>query len=183
MRIYLELFWSFFKVTISSFGGGYVLLPLLQAEIVKKRKWISDKDLINYYALGQCTPGIISMNVAMFTGYRIAGRLGSLVCALAVSFPCVIFVSLVIFFLGQHLSNPYVVHALNGIKVFMVALIAHTIIDMFRKSVKGKRGILIFLISCLAIYPLNLGVAEVIILSAVLGCILHSERLQNWRKK
>lgn len=183
MKIYFELFWSFFKVTISSFGGGYVLLPLLGAEVVNKRKWISDADLINYYALGQCTPGIISMNVAMFTGYRIAGRLGSLVCAIGVSLPCIIFVSLVLLFLGDYLNNPYVVHALNGIKVFMVALIAHTIIDMFRKSVKGKRGILVFLVSCLAIYPLNLGVAQVIIISAVLGCVVHSEKLQNWRKK
>lgn len=160
-----------------------MLLPLLQNELVKKHGWISDKDLINYYALGQCTPGIISMNVAMFTGYKIAGRIGSFVCALAVSLPSIVLVTIVIVLLKDYLNNPYVEYALNGVKVYMVALIAHTIIDMFRKSIKGKRGILIFLISCLGIYSFKMGVAEVIIVSAVLGYVLHSEKLHSWSKR
>lgn len=183
MKIYIELFWSFLKVTLSSFGGGYVLLPLLQEELVRKRKWIDDKDLINYYALGQVTPGIISMNVAMFTGYKVAGRLGSFVCAMAVSLPSLVLVILVIYLLSDYLDNKYVVHALNGIKVYMVALIAHTIIDMFKKSVRNKRGVVIFLLCCASLYFLNMGIVFVILLSAVLGCVVHSEKVINFFKR
>lgn len=183
MKLLGQIFWSFFKVTISSFGGGYVLIPLLQEEIVKKRGWISDEDLINYYALGQCTPGIISMNVAMFTGYKVKGKIGSMVGALAVSSPCLVFISLVCFFLKDYMENTYVQHAINGVKVFMVALILHTIIDLFKKSVKGKRGLCIFLISCLMAYPLEIGVAWIIISSAFLGYVFHFKSLVERFKK
>ena len=177
MKLLFEIFWSFFKVTIFSFGGGYVLIPLLQEEIVRKRGWINDDDLINYYALGQCTPGIISMNVAMFTGYKVKGVVGSLVGALAVSVPCIIFVSIVFLFLKDYLDNEYVKCAVNGVKIFMVALIFHTIIDLFKKSVKGRKGFIVFLFSCALIYLLNMDVAWVIIISGLVGCVINLKKI------
>ncbi|MFV0626796.1 MAG: chromate transporter [Alphaproteobacteria bacterium] len=183
MKLLFEIFWSFFKVTISSFGGGYVLIPLLQEEIVRKRKWINEDDLINYYALGQCTPGIISMNVAMFTGYKVKGMSGSLVGAFAVSCPCIIFISLVFLLLKDYFDNEYVKYAINGVKVFMIALIFHTIIDLYKKAVKGKRGITIFLFACALIYLLNLDVAWVIVVSGFAGYLINLKKIAELMNK
>ena len=77
MKIYWQLFWTFFKIGLFTFGGGYAMLPLLRDEVVRKRAWAKDDDLMDYYSLGQCTPGIISINVATFVGYNLAKKCGA----------------------------------------------------------------------------------------------------------
>ena len=94
MNIYLDLFLTFAKMGVMTFGGGYAMLPILQREIVQTKKWASDEEIMDYFAIGQCTPGIIAVNTATFIGQKTAGNLGGIVATLGIVFPCFVIISL-----------------------------------------------------------------------------------------
>lgn len=80
MKEYLKLFFTFAKIGCFTFGGGYAMLPLLQREIVEKNSWAEEEELMDYFAIGQCTPGIIAVNTATFIGYKRKGIIGGIIC-------------------------------------------------------------------------------------------------------
>ena len=84
---YLDLFWTFARIGVLTFGGGYAMLPIIQREIVEKKGWVSETEVMDYYAIGQCTPGVIAVNTATFTGRKIGGNLGGVVATAGVVFP------------------------------------------------------------------------------------------------
>ena len=94
MNIYLDLFLTFAKMGVMTFGGGYAMLPILQKEVVQKKKWASDEEIMDYFAIGQCTPGIIAVNTATFVGQKTAGNLGGVIATLGIVFPCFVIISL-----------------------------------------------------------------------------------------
>ena len=94
MKKLLDLFLTFARVGGLTFGGGYAMLPILQREVVDKKKWATEEELADYYAVGQCTPGIIAVNVATFIGNTEAGILGGIFATLGVVFPSVVIISL-----------------------------------------------------------------------------------------
>jgi len=96
MRQLWELFVSFFKIGLFTFGGGYAMLPMLQREIVDHHKWVTEEDVLDYYAIGQCTPGVIAVNTATFVGTKLRGWIGGLVATAAVVTPSVIIISVII---------------------------------------------------------------------------------------
>ena len=95
MNIYLDLFLTFAKMGVMTFGGGYAMLPILQKEVVQKKKWASDEEIMDYFAIGQCTPGIIAVNTATFIGYKVKGVVGAIVSTLGVVCPSVIIITLI----------------------------------------------------------------------------------------
>ena len=99
MNIYLELFWTFAKIGVCTFGGGYAMLPILQRELVEKRGWATEEELSDYFAIGQCTPGIIAVNTATFVGHSRKGAAGGVVATLGLVFPCLVIIMLVAAFL------------------------------------------------------------------------------------
>ena len=99
MNIYLDLFWTFAKIGAFTFGGGAAMLPILQQEIVDKKGWCSEEELTDYYAIGQCTPGIIAVNTATFVGVKQKGNLGGVVATLGVVFPSVVIITIIAAFL------------------------------------------------------------------------------------
>lgn len=161
-----KLFVIFCKMGMFTFGGGYAMLPILKAEVVDKRKWISEEELLNYYSIGQCTPGIIAVNAASFIGYKLRGIAGMLSTTLAVITPSLIIITLIAALLRQYMGNQYLQWAFGGIRVSVVALIIMTVVDLWRKGVKNKRDYLIFMIAAGLLWCFKLSAIAIVVLAA-----------------
>ncbi len=145
MNIYADLFLTFAKIGVCTFGGGYAMLPILQREVVEKRGWATDEELTDYYAIGQCTPGIIAVNVATFIGQKYKGNLGGIAATLGVVFPSVVIITLIAAFLKNFASIPLVQHALAGVNACVVALILSSAIKLGKSTLKNRTSWVIFL--------------------------------------
>ena len=110
-----RLFGTFAKVGVMTFGGGYAMLPILQREIVEDRHWATEEELMDYYAVGQCTPGIIAVNTATFIGQKKAGIAGGIMATLGVVFPSIVIIFLIASVLTHFADAPVVRHAFAGI--------------------------------------------------------------------
>lgn len=169
MSDFINLFFVFFKIGLFTFGGGYAMLPLLQDEIVKKRKWATDEEMLDYYSIGQCTPGIIAINVATFIGYKKRGVLGGIFATFGMILPSLIIIMLVASTLNKYMDNAYLQKAFSGIRVAVTALIADILWNLFPKSVKSKFTFIVF-VSCLAlIFVFKFSAVMVVLFTALLG--------------
>ena len=108
---YLDLFLTFARIGGLTFGGGYAMLPILQREVVEKRGWATENELSDYYAIGQCTPGIIAVNVATFIGNKRKGVLGGIIATFGVVFPSLVIITLIAAFLQNFADLEIVKHA------------------------------------------------------------------------
>ena len=169
MRKLLHLFLMFFKIGLFIFGGGYAMLPLLQAEIVKKRRWATDEELLDLYSIGQCTPGIISVNVATFMGYRQAGIAGACAATLGMVMPSLIIITLLAAVLDRYMHNRYVSYAFAGIRICVVALILDIIYDLWKKGITDYKGAGIFAGALLLLLGFNLSAVWIVILAGIAG--------------
>ena len=113
MNLYLDLFLTFAKVGVCTFGGGYAMLPILQREVVEKKGWVTEEEVTDYFAIGQCTPGIIAVNTSVFIGYRQRGVPGGIAAALGVVFPSFVVITIIAAFLTKFATYPVVPHALH----------------------------------------------------------------------
>ena len=145
MNIYLDLFFTFAKVGVCAFGGGYAMLPILQREVVEKKGWATDEELTDYFAVGQCTPGIIAVNTATFIGYKYRGVPGGVLATLGVVFPSLIIITAIAAFLSNFADIPVVQHALAGINAAVVALIASSVVKLGKSTLKNGAAAAIFL--------------------------------------
>lgn len=145
MNIYIDLFRTFFKIGITTFGGGYAMLPILQREIVENKHWATDEEITDYYAIGQCTPGIIAVNTATFIGSKVKGKRGGLCATLGLILPSLIIILILASVITNFSDSSYVEHAFVGVRIAVSALILYTIMKMFKKSVKDKYAFMIFL--------------------------------------
>ena len=132
----LGLFITFAKVGVMTFGGGYAMLPILQREIVEKKGWATEDQLADYYAVGQCTPGVIAVNTATFVGSSQAGVAGGVLATLGVVFPSIVIILAVAAFLSGFMHLPVVAHAFNGVRAGVTALILSSVIKLFKGAVK-----------------------------------------------
>ncbi|MCI8437078.1 MAG: chromate transporter [Lawsonibacter sp.] len=145
MNIYFDLFLTFAKVGVCTFGGGYAMLPILQREVVEKKGWATDGELTDYFAVGQCTPGIIAVNTATFIGFKYKGIPGGILATLGVVFPSLIIITAIAAFLSNFADIPMVRHALAGINAAVVALIASSVVKLGKSTLKNGAAIAIFL--------------------------------------
>ena len=178
MKLLWQLFFSFFKVGLFTFGGGYAMIPLLQAELVEKRKWISESDLMDYFSIGQCTPGIIAVNVATFCGYKMKAKTGAVIATFGIIVPSMILIILIASVLHNFLDNPYVIHAFAGVRIVVVALIVETLISFWKKGIRDKTGIAVFLVSTGLLIGLGVSPAVIVLLAVAFGLIL-----QKWGRR
>ena len=146
MDLYLDLFLTFAKVGVCTFGGGYAMLPILQREVVENKGWATEEELTDYFAIGQCTPGIIAVNTATFIGYKYKGILGGILTTLGVVFPSLIIITLIAAFLSNFAHIPAVQHALAGVNACVVALIASSVIKLGKSTVKDGPTVFIYLL-------------------------------------
>lgn len=130
-----QLFWVFAKVGVCTFGGGYAMLPILQRELADHRGWATQEELSDYYAVGQCTPGVIAVNTATFVGNRQRGVAGGIVATLGLVFPSVVIILVIAAFLRNFTHIQWVIHAFNGVRAGVVALILGSVIKLLGNSV------------------------------------------------
>jgi len=172
MNKYLDLFLTFAKVGVCTFGGGYAMLPIMQRELVDNKGWTTEEQLADYYAVGQCTPGVLAVNTATFVGSAQAGVAGGVVATLGVVFPSVLIILVIAAFLQNFMHIPWVKHAFNGVRAGVVALILTSVIKLFKGAVKDWPTRMIYvavliLAVCGAFLPMPAGV-----LGAVLDFVL-----------
>ena len=172
IKILFELFAVFFKIGAVTFGGGIAMLPILERELSDKRKWVSSDELLDYFAIGQSTPGIIAVNVATFVGFKKNGILGGIVATFGIVCPSLIIITAIALFINNFSQIEWVQKALVGINISVAALLTYSVINFAKKSVKGIIGIIFFLISFLLIFVLKVNTVFVILGSAILGIII-----------
>lgn len=142
------------------------MLPILKKEAVEKQKWVTEEELLNYYSIGQCTPGIIAVNAASFIGYKLR-KIGGLISAtLGVISPSLIIIVLVAALLKQYMDNQYVQWAFGGIRICVIALIIDTVWDMWQKGIKDVRGYVVFALAALLLWLFDLSAIAIVILAA-----------------
>lgn len=146
MKTIIDLFLAFAQIGVTTFGGGYAMLPIIQREIVEKRKWATEQEVMDYYAIGQCTPGIIAVNTATFIGYRLAGVIGGIVATFGVVFPSIVIITIIAIFLKNFADIEFIKHAFAGIRVCVCVLILDSVIKLGKKSIIDNRCIVIFLV-------------------------------------
>ena len=172
MRILVDLFAAFFKVGLFTFGGGYAMLPMLQREIVDHHGWVTEEEVLDYYAIGQCTPGVIAVNTATFVGTKIKGALGGAVATIAVVFPSLIIITLISSVLQNFSEYEVVQHAFAGIRVAVGVLIVGSVFKLYKKGVKGALSNGIFAASLLLVVLLDLSPVWIVLAALLLGIIL-----------
>ena len=144
MNIYLDLFLTFARVGVCTFGGGYAMLPILQREVVDNKGWATEEQLADYYAIGQRTPGIIAVNTATFVGRTQRGTAGGVIATLGVVFPSVVIILLIAAFLQNFAHLPVVIHAFAGVRACVCALILTSVLKLRKTTVVDLPTALIF---------------------------------------
>ncbi|MCI9037255.1 MAG: chromate transporter [Oscillospiraceae bacterium] len=170
----VDLFVTFAKVGVMTFGGGYAMLPILQREVVDSKGWATEEELMDYFAIGQCTPGIIAVNTATFIGQKQRGTLGGILSTLGVVFPSLVIISLLagVITVFSHLA--WVQHAFGGIRVCVCILILNAVIKLLKKAVLDVPTAVIFLAVTLGSYFTPLSPVIFVLLAAVAGIVLKN---------
>ena len=172
MKILLDLFFTFAKIGAVTFGGGYAMLPILQREIVENKKWGTEEELADYFAIAQCTPGVIAVNVGTFIGRKCAGNLGGVVATLGVVFPSVVIICLLAGVIKAYAELEWVAHAFAGIRVCVCVLIFNAVLKLFRKAIIDLKTLCIYLLVLAGAIGLDLSPVVFVIFAALAGIIL-----------
>lgn len=144
MKELLDLFLLFAKIGGFTFGGGYAMLPILQREIVEKRKWVTEEELMNYYAIGQCTPGIIAVNTATFVGCKRKGVIGGIVATVGCVFPSMVIITFIAAFINNFAEIQWVQYILAGIRVCVCVLICNAVVKLGKTALKDTVAWVLF---------------------------------------
>lgn len=174
MNILLDLFLTFARIGGLTFGGGYAMLPILQREVVESKKWATEEELMDYFAIGQCTPGIIAVNTATFVGQKVKGTIGGIVATLGVVFPSLIIISLLAGVIEAFSHIVWVQNAFGGIRVCVCVLIFNAVMKLLKKAIIDKFTFLIFLVVMLGSCFTHLSPIVFVIISAIVGIILKT---------
>lgn len=165
------LFSSFIKIGAFTFGGGYAMIPLIQKEVVEKRKWITDKEILEIIAIAESTPGPIAVNAATFIGYKTAGFFGALGATVGVVLPSFLIIAAVSFVLRQFENLKIVKFAFEGIRLGVLALIVKALVSMYKQCPRNKISYIIAAFSFLCVAFFGINVLIVIIACAVIGLV------------
>ena len=185
IKLNLELFWSFFKIEGMTFGGGLTMLPMLEHELVQKKEWVSEEELLDCYAIGQCTPGIIAVNTATFVGYKKNKISGGIFATLGMIFPSILIITIIAMFLKNFMDNIWFQHALQGVRGVVCALLCNTVINLCKKSLKNLFTELVFLAVLLLGFFTKIPTIILVLLAAAAGIIadLIKEKTEHLRKQ
>lgn len=168
-----ELFTSFAKVGVMTFGGGYAMLPILQREVCDDKKWATEEEIMDYYAIGQCTPGIIAVNTATFIGNKTRGVLGGIIATLGLVFPSLVIITLIATVLTKYSELSYVQHAFAGIRVCVCVLIVNATLKLWKKAIVDKITLIMFLLIVAGSLFLDFSPVVYVFSAAVIGIIFQ----------
>ena len=174
MPLLLDLFCAFFRIGLFTFGGGYAMLPLLQREIVEKKHWATEEELLDYFAVGQCTPGIIAVNTATFVGFKEKKLSGAIFATLGVVSPSLVIITVIAALLSNFAHIAAVQNAFAGIRVAVCVLILNSIVKLWKKSVVDKLTLGVFLAVFIGSVLLShVSPVVFIVAAAVLGIVVR----------
>lgn len=175
----VKLFVAFARVGIMTFGGGYAMIPILEREIVDRHGWASSEELMDYYAVGQCTPGVIAVNTATFIGQKIKGTAGGIVATLGVVFPSLVIICLIAGILTSFADIPQVEQAFAGIRVCVCVLIFNAVTKLWKKSVTDKVSLALCLLVFVLSVFLDISPAVFVVLCAAAGIFFTKAGLRG----
>lgn len=172
MSVCWELFASFCRIGALTFGGGYAMIPMFERELVTRHGWVTEEELMDYYAVSQCTPGVIAVNVASFVGYKLAGPLGGVVATVGVVTPSVLIILAVAGLLSSFSALPAVRSAFAGIRVCVCVLIFNAVLKLWKKAVVDKASLALFLLVFVLSLLLDLSPVPFVLFCAAAGILL-----------
>lgn len=168
------LFCAFFKVGAFTFGGGIAMLPLLKKYLVEDLKYITEEEMLNYFAISQCTPGVIAVNVATFVGYKRAGFFGALTATLGVVFPSFIVIIILAHFISLSSHVVWFQKAVKGVSIGVATLLSRAFFSISKNTIIDIATFLIFLLAFISIAFFNISGFYVIIASGIVGYIISA---------
>lgn len=170
----LSLFLTFAKMGVMTFGGGYAMLPILQREVVESKRWATEEEIVDYFAIGQCTPGIIAVNTATFIGQKKRGAAGGIAATLGVIFPSLVIISILAGLITNFSHLIWVKNAFAGIQVCVCVLIFNAVMKLLKKSVVDKRTAVIFVLVLAGGTFLDVSPVWFVVIAAAAGIILKN---------
>ena len=185
MKELLDLYWTYLKIGSVNFGGGYAMLPLLERELVNKKGWTTMDELRDYFAIGQCTPGVIALNVSTFIGQKRKGVAGAIVAAMGFLTVPIVLIIIIAAFLTNFAQLEVVQHAFAGIRVCVCVLILQAILRLWKSSVVDAFTMVLYAVilalnalgSFTSLLPVKIPAAVLVILAGAAG--LTASLLKN----
>lgn len=174
MPILIDLFLTFAKVGVMTFGGGYAMLPILQREVVDRKHWATEEELMDYFAIGQCTPGVIAVNTATFVGQKCRGISGGILATLGVIFPSLVIITCLAGIIEQFSHLAVVRHAFAGIRICVCILILNAVVKLLRKAVIDRATGVIFLLVMAAAFFTSISPLVFVLGAGLCGIILKN---------
>lgn len=172
MKELWKLFYTFATVGVTTFGGGYAMLPALQREVVEKRGWATEEEVMDWYAIGQCTPGVIAVNTATFVGQKQKGVIGGIIATLGVVFPSLVIITIIAAFIRNFADLPAVQNAFAGIRACVCVLILNAVVKLWKKSVVDWKAFLIFALVFLGSVFLDVSPVLYVLAAALAGIVI-----------
>ena len=179
MKELLEVFLASFRVGIMTFGGGYAMLPILQREVVENRKWVTEEEVLDYYAIGQCLPGVIMVNTMIFIGQKRKGTLGGIAAALGAVCPALIIITIIAALLSGFAEAPIVKSAFAGVRVCVCVLIFNAVAKLWKSSVIDWKCFVIFVIVALGSLFTDITPVLFVVGSAAVGIAISCLGVKN----
>ena len=179
MEVCWKLFITWFKMGLFTIGGGYAMLPYIQKEVVERYGWATEEEVLDYYALGQATPGIIAVNTATFIGYKVKGTIGAICATLGIISPSLIIITLISSLISTYTEIEIVQNAIHGVQVAVCVLMAGTIIRMCQKNLKESVDYLIMIAAFLLAYFTNIQMMFLVILAGIIGIVLMKTKIKK----
>ena len=181
LKKYLEYYLTWFRIGLFTFGGGYAMLPMIEKEIIERHHWTTEDEVMNYYAIAQCTPGVIAVNVSTFVGYFQSGVLGALASTLGLISPSILIISAIAGILTSFSDLAVVQHALAGIRIAVCILMSTSIIKLFKKGVVDVYTSVIFGAALIVAVLTNVPTVLLVIGAGVLGVVFSMLKVKGAR--
>ncbi len=172
MKELIDIFFTSARVGAMTFGGGYAMLPILQKEVVEKKKWNTEEEILDYYALSQCLPGIIMVNTLVFVGQKKKGKIGAFASALGAVTPSFIIITIIATLLTAFADVPAVQSAFAGIRVCVCVLIFNSILKLWKSSVVDKKCLALFIIIAIGSLVVDITPITFVLGAAVVGILI-----------
>lgn len=182
-KTYASLFASFFKIGLVTFGGGLAMLPILKRDLVDSKAWLTEDEILDYFAIGQSTPGVIAVNVATFVGYKRGGLIGSIFSTSGIVFPSLIIISLIAAFVSNFNELVWVQKALKGINVAVSVLLVKAVFSFGKKTVFDLCTFLIAALSFVLMFAFKVQGVWIVIGSALSGWLFQTIKSSRLLKK
>ena len=172
MTLLVDLFVTFAKIGVMTFGGGYAMLPMLQREVVENKHWATEEEIMDYYAVAQCTPGVIAVNIATFVGQKYKGIWGSIIATLGVVFPSLVIISALAGVIEAFSHLVWVKNAFGGIRICVCVLILNAVVKLLKKAVVDWWTLGIFVVVTLGSLFIPVSPVVFVLLAAAMGIAL-----------